>query len=119
MRRHNYRKLVVWQKAMALVLHVYKLVAKFPKEEQFGLSSQARRSSVSIPSNIAEGAGRKTDKEFSNFLFISHGSSCELDTEMTLARDLGFISEDEYMEVSDINEEVRAMLISLEESLNV
>jgi four helix bundle protein len=119
MRRHNYKKLVVWQKSMALAMLVYRLVAKFPKDEQFQLSSQARRSAVSIPSNIAEGAGRKTDKDFSRFLFISHGSACELDTEMTLARDFGYISEDEYMEVSDKNEEVRAMLISLEESLNV
>lgn len=104
---------------MELVLLVYRLVAKFPKEEQYGLSSQARRASVSIPSNIAEGAGRKSDKEFSHFLFISHGSSCELDTEMTLARNLSYISEEEYMEVSDKNEEVRVMLESLEQSLKV
>jgi len=118
MKRHNYKKLLVWQKSIDLVMQVYKLVVQFPKDEQYQLSSQVKRAVVSIPSNIAEGAGRKTDKEFSYFLFISHGSACELDTELIIAKNLEFISEQSYEDVSRQIEEVKAMLMSLEEKLN-
>ena len=77
-----YKKLTVWQKAMKLVLHVYKATKKFPSREQYGSISQMRRCAISIPSNIAEGHGRNSDKEIVRFLDIARGSICELDTQI-------------------------------------
>ena len=77
---NNYKELKVWQKSMELVEIVYKLTSTFPKEEKYGLTSQIQRSSISIPSNIAEGAGRNSDKEFRNFLGVANESSNELST---------------------------------------
>lgn len=82
---HNFRQLEVWKKAMDLVEAIYSLVVCFPSTEKFGLTSQICRSAVSIPSNIAEGAGRKTDKDFSQFLAIALGSSYELETQLELS----------------------------------
>src|ERR1700685_2457541 len=88
----SYRDLLVWQKGIALAKMIYKLTAEFPSEEKFGLISQMRRASVSVPSNIAEGQARHTTGEF--VLFISHaeGSLAELDTQLTLATELNFLS---------------------------
>ncbi len=86
-----HKKLKVWQLAMDIVEEVYKISGEFPSEERFGLVSQMRRSAVSIPSNIAEGAGRNTKKEFINFLHIAQGSLSELDTQMEIALRLKFI----------------------------
>ena len=90
---HNFQELKIWQKAMDVAESTYLISAEFPKEEKFGLTSQIRRSAVSIPSNIAEGAGRNTDGEFKNFLGIASGSSNELYTQLVLAKRLGLISE--------------------------
>lgn len=78
---HNYKELNIWKKSLNLAVDVYVLTQKFPAEEKFGLISQLRRCAVSVPSNIAEGAGRKSNKEFSQFLSISYGSLCEMDTQ--------------------------------------
>src|SRR5579859_2039575 len=88
----GYRDLLVWQKSIVLAKQVYKLTAGFPPEEKFGLISQMRRAAVSVPSNIAEGQARHTTGEF--VLFISHaeGSLAELDTQLVLSTELGFIS---------------------------
>ena len=94
---HNFQELKIWQKAMDVAENTYIISAEFPKEEKFGLTSQIRRSAVSIPSNIAEGAGRNTDGEFKNFLGIASGSSNELYTQLILAQRLGLISEDEQL----------------------
>lgn len=109
----TYKDLLVWQKSMELVKAVYQLTADFPMEERFGLSSQMRRCSLSIPSNISEGFGRCSDKDLLHFLYISLGSSNELDTQIILAFELSFINESQYKAVKDLNTEVNKMLASL------
>jgi four helix bundle protein len=97
---NDYKKLQVWREAMDLVSDVYRLTKKFQKEEMFGLTSQMRRCSVSIPSNIAEGAGRNGNKEFIHFLGITFGSCCELDTQLIIAERLGYIETYRYITCS-------------------
>lgn len=87
----DYRHLLAWQRAHQLVLDVYRLTQGFPKSESFGLVSQLRRSAVSIPSNIAEGAGRRSTKDFRRFLSVAAGSASELQYQLELSRDLGYI----------------------------
>lgn len=81
---HNYKELKIWQKARELVKFIYNLTREFPKEEMFTLTSQIRRAVISISSNIAEGAGHKSDKEFTRFLGMAYASSCELDTQIMI-----------------------------------
>jgi four helix bundle protein len=90
---HNLKELKIWHKAMELTTEVYRLTANFPKEEKYGLTSQIRRAAVSIPSNIAEGAGRNSNKEFVQFLAISNGSSYELQTQLLLSKNFNLIQE--------------------------
>lgn len=93
MNMHDFQKLIIWQKSMVLTEDVYRLSAEFPNEEKYGLTSQIRRSAVSVPSNIAEGAGRNTDGEFKNFLGIASGSSNELFTQLVLSHRLDLVSQ--------------------------
>lgn len=95
MKVSNYKELIVWQKAMDLAENVYKATSKFPKEEIYGLTSQIRRSAVSIPSNIAEGYSRNTRGEFIQFLGIAKGSLSELETQVLLSVRLGLIKDTE------------------------
>ena len=88
-RRHQ--DLKAWQAAIALVKHVYSLTAGFPKDELYGLTSQMRRAAVSVPSNIAEGAGRGGTREFIQFLGVARGSLSELETQVHIARELGYV----------------------------
>jgi four helix bundle protein len=88
----NYKDIVVWQKAIELVIEIYRVTAHFPREEMYGLTSQLRRAAVSIPSNIAEGQGRATKGEFIQFLGHARGSLCEVDTQILIARRLGFLA---------------------------
>ena len=90
---HSYEDLLVWQKAMDLVEEVYRLIKLLPKEENFGISAQMRRSAISIPSNIAEGQSRHTTKEFINFLSIANGSKSELKTQILICIRLKYITE--------------------------
>jgi four helix bundle protein len=90
----DHRKLVAWQEAVNLVKLVYRETASFPRDEIFGLTSQLRRSAVSIPANIAEGAGRNSSRELAQFLGIASGSRAELDTHLEIALQLGFIRAD-------------------------
>ena len=90
-----HHRLEAWKLSRTLVTEIYKLTKSFPKEEVFGLSEQIRRSAVSIPSNIAEGAARSGSKEFAQFLSIARGSSSELETQMLIAADLGYIKEND------------------------
>ncbi len=92
----GFKGLTVWQKAYALTLDIYKVSKKFPKEEIYGLSSQLRRAAVSIPANIAEGYERNHRKEYVQFLFVSKGSLGEVETQLLLAKDLGYLSESDY-----------------------
>ncbi|MCY0966354.1 four helix bundle protein [Parathalassolituus penaei] len=86
----KYQNLVVWQRSMSLVEDIYIVTATFPEHEKFGLISQMRRAAVSIPSNIAEGSGRGSDRDFRRFLLLARGSLTELDTQLILAERLGF-----------------------------
>ena len=96
-----------------MVTEVYKLTKKFPKEEVYSLTSQIRRCSVSIPSNIAEGSGRNGNKEFINFLGIANGSCCELDTQLILAERLGYLENKEIINVQDRIDHLKRMTINL------
>ena len=91
--KQDFRSLVVWQKAIAFVTALYRATQSFPNEERFGLTSQLRRASVSIPSNIAEGQGRLTRGEFRQFLGHAKGSICEVETQLTIAHNLGYLNE--------------------------
>jgi len=96
-----HKRLKAWQFAMDIAVEVYKASERFPTEERFGLTSQMRRSAVSVPSNVAEGAGRNTKKEFINFLQIAQGSLRELDTQLELSKRLEFIDEDSWKWLDD------------------
>lgn len=110
---HNFQELVIWQKAMKIAEDVYRLSASFPKAEKFGLISQIRRSAVSVPSNIAEGAVRNTDGEFKNFLGIASGSSNELFTQLLLSHRLQFATEEKITPILDQLIEVQKINYSL------
>ena len=88
---HNLKELKIWHKAIDMAKDVYQLTTDFPKEEKYGLTSQIRRSAISVPSNIAEGAGRNSNKEFIHFLAISNGSSYELQTQLIISRNLDLV----------------------------
>ncbi len=90
---HNFRKLTIWTEAMDIVEEVYRLTEELPRDEKFNLTSQIRRSAVSIPSNIAEGAGRHSAKEFNQFLSVATGSSYELETQLLIAGRLKLVEE--------------------------
>ena len=96
----THKDLRIWQESIELVTHVYKITASFPKEDMYGLTSQIRRSAVSVPSNIAEGAGRNSKKEFKHFLYISIGSLAELETQLIIAKNIGFLEEAIYEELN-------------------
>src|SRR5579863_9769822 len=95
----TYRDLEVWQAAMELAVQVYRLTAMFPKEERYGLTSQIRRAAVSVPSNIAEGKGRSSDKELIQFLCHSRGSLFEIETQLAIGERLGYSTKEECDEV--------------------
>jgi four helix bundle protein len=119
MGKHNYRELRVWKEAMELCKSVYTVVAEFPEEEKYGLSSQIRRCAISIPSNIAEGAGRATNKMFSHFLSIAYGSTCELSTQLELARDFQMMEQEEYPALDEKIVSIQKMIYILSENLKI
>ncbi|MBL7966234.1 MAG: four helix bundle protein [Prolixibacteraceae bacterium] len=110
---HTYRDLIVWQKAMSMVLLVYGETKGFPKEETFGLTSQIQRSVVSIPSNIAEGYGRNSTGDYIRFLQIASGSLYEFQTQLEISSQLGYLSEEKYVEINSLSIEIEKMLSSL------
>ncbi len=110
-------KLEIWNKAMKLTKEVYELTKAFPAEEKFALISQVRRCSISVPSNIAEGAGRNSRKEFVQFLAIANGSAYELQTQLTLAFQLGDISNEEFDRIIDKVDHIQKMNFNLQRSL--
>ena len=114
----SYKDLLIWQKGIKIVILVYQLVKSFPKEEIYALTSQLKRASVSISSNIAEGYGRNSDKSFSHFLDISRGSLFEIETQLIIAKELGFISDDFlYQEILSQIEEESKMINSFSKTL--
>mgnify|MGYP001610718026 FL=1 len=114
----NYKELNVWQKAYQFCLEIYKITMSFPKEERYGLTSQIRRAAVSVPSNIAEGYGRKTTKEYIQALYIAYGSNCELETQIMLSGDLGYIKGENLerlqKDIGDIERMLKGLISSLE-----
>ena len=109
----SYRDLIVWQKSMDVETLIYKLVKQFPDDEKFGLISQIKRSSVSVPSNIAEGYGRNYTKDYIRFLNIARGSLYEMQTQLQVALNLDFIVEEDLNEINSLSVEVEKMLNSL------
>ncbi|MGA9665836.1 MAG: four helix bundle protein [Gallionella sp.] len=114
----GYRDLKVWQSAMRLAEEVYRLSSRFPKHETYGLAGQLQRSAVSLPSNIAEGHGRNSHKEFNHFLGIALGSLAELETQLILAKQLDYLTEDEISPALQNADEIAKMLKGLQKSLN-
>ncbi len=108
----DYKELLVWQKSMVLVKELYRLVKLLPKEEIYSLSEQMRRAAVSIPSNIAEGYDRKTDKELIHFLCVARGSCAELETQILIANELDYIKTQDAEKTMILCAEVRKMLNS-------
>ena len=109
----SYRDLIAWQKSMDLAAAVYRVTEAFPAREQFGLSNQMRRASVSIPSNIAEGQGRGTTKDYVHFLHISRGSLQELETQLLLAQRLSFAGESDVQRLLSVCDEVSRLVSGL------
>jgi four helix bundle protein len=114
---HTLKELKIWHKAINLTTDVYRLSANFPKAEKYGLTSQIRRSAVSVPSNIAEGAGRNSNKEFVHFLGVSNGSSYELQTQLLIAKNLNLI-ETPLDQILDELDQIQKMNYSLQLKLS-
>jgi len=110
---HNFQELKIWQKAISVAEQIYILSSGFPSEEKFGLTSQIRRSAISIPSNIAEGAGRNTNGEFKNFLGIANGSTNELCTQLIISERLKLVSEEKIKPIINDLMEIQKMNFTL------
>lgn len=114
----NYKELIVWQKAYHLCVEICKSTKDFPKEERYGLTAQLRRAAVSVPSNIAEGYGRKTTPEYIQALYVAYGSNCELETQILLAGDLGYFKTESFeklkKDIGDIERMLKALIKALE-----
>ncbi|WP_372753042.1 four helix bundle protein [Mariniflexile sp.] len=115
---NNYRELKIWQKSMDLVEKTYILNSTFPSEEKFGLISQIQRCAVAVPSNIAEGAGRNSNKEFRNFLGIANGSLNELATQLELSVRIGYLKETNLHHISNLITEIQKMNFTLIQKLS-
>lgn len=114
----SFRDLVLWQKAMAFVTDVYRATETFPQREIYGLTNQIRRAAVSIPSNIAEGKGRYSKKGFLQFLLVSRGSLCEVQTQLEIATNLDFLERDRFTLLDDEAREVGRILNGLMKSIS-
>lgn len=114
----SYRELKVWEKSYRLCVKIYRVTRKFPLEEKYVLTSQIRKSALSIPSNIAEGYGRKTKADYVRILYIAYGSVCELDTQLLIAGDLNYIQKnlgnDLNQDISEVEIMLKALIRSLE-----
>ena len=109
----TYKDLVIWQKSIDLAIEVYRLTKQFPSEKKQALSDQLKRAAVSIPSNIAEGRSRKSDKEFTQFLYVARGSKSEVETQLYLACKLGYVKFEEAQKAFDLCEEISKMCTKL------
>lgn len=114
---HNLKELKIWQKAIDLAVDVYKATISYPADERFGLTSQIRRASVSISSNIAEGAGRNSKKEFCNFLGIANGSAYELQTQLVISNKLNLLQDDLLNDLLNQIEELQKMNYAFQKML--
>lgn len=109
----SYKELIVWQKSSQLVKEIFILTNEFPKSELYGLISQIRSAAVAIPSNIAEGYGRKSAKEYAQFYSIAYGSALELETQIIIAKELHFVEKERFIKVEKLLEEILRMLNSM------
>lgn len=114
----GFRKLTVWQKSYAFVIGVYRYSKTFPREEQFGLTSQLQRAAISIPANIAEGYERNHRKEYVQFLYIARGSLGEIETYLLLGRDLGYLADEAYLTLERQRHDIAKLLKGLINSLS-
>ncbi len=114
----THKDLDVWKDAIAYVTKIYKITSSFPKDELYGLTSQIRRAAISIPSNIAEGAARKTSNEFRQFLYIALASAIEIDTQLIIAQNLGFVSDEKSNKLTDELDSISRRIQGLIKSLN-
>lgn len=114
---HNYKNLKIWKDAALFAVEVYKMTKEFPKEEMYGLTDQLRRASVSMSSNIAEGSKRSTKKDFNSFLAIAHGSGAEAESQLFIAKELGYVGEKKYAELTTKLDEILRMIASFSKSL--
>ncbi len=114
----DFKELKVWQKAHRFVLDVFRHTRGFPSEERFGLTAHLRKSATSIPSNIAEGCGRDTEREFARFLSIAAGSASEAEYQLLLARDLGYLEPEQHRQLDEQVNEVKRMLNSFIQRLS-
>jgi len=113
----NYRELIVWQEAIKIAKTVYELTGKFPKQETYALADQIRRAVVSVPSNIAEGQARKSPGDFKRFLHIALGSLAEVDTQLVLAQEFGYLSKEDIEPMDEQIQNLRKKLYALINSL--
>ena len=113
----DFHKLIIWQRSHQLALKVYSISKLFPKDELFGLTSQIRRAVSSIPTNIAEGCGRASNKDFAHFLQIAIGSAAEVEYELLLAHDLDYINDNDYKALTEETVAVRKMIIKYQSEL--
>ncbi|MFC0877558.1 four helix bundle protein [Saccharicrinis sp. FJH2] len=115
---HNFKELKIWQKSKELVVEIYRLTQNFPSSEQFGIISQIQQAAVSIPSNIAEGSGRNSKKDFIRFLDIAKSSSFELETQIIIATDLGYINNEVSANIIKTINEIQKMIFGFQKSLD-
>jgi four helix bundle protein len=115
---HDYKKLKIWEESVRFAVEVYEATSTFPKEEMYGLVSQLRRASVSVPSNIAEGSKRSTKKDFKSFLVIAHGSGAEIETQLLISKELKLISEKKYLQLITKLDEIMRMIPSFIKSIS-
>ena len=109
--------MIVWQKAMGMVENIYTLTQSLPKEELFSLINQIRRAAISVPSNIAEGYGRQSKKEYQQFLSIANGSVCEIETQLLLCVRIGYLTEENTKDTFQLLSEIGKMIIAIKQKL--
>ena len=116
---HNFKELKVWKSGIELTKVIFQITRSFPSEERYGLTSQIIRSAISIPSNIAEGCGRISNKDFKHFLTIALGSSFELETQIIIAKEFKYVTEEELNNISAQIIEIQKMIYGLQKSLDI
>ena len=114
---NKYKDLIIWKKSMELAKVVYTITDKFPSDERYGIVNQMRRAAVSIASNIAEGAGRESNKEFNYFLSVSNGSSYELQTQLIISADINLVNPEKLNKTNELIDEIQKMNFALRKSL--
>lgn len=115
--KHNFKKLIIWKKSLELVFETYKITKTFPNEEKFGLTSQLNRCSVSIPSNIAEGSSKSSEKHFKIFLETALGSAFEWETQIIIAQGLNYITQEKFNQLEKNINDIQKMISSFKEKL--